>query len=131
MWTHLFSSTQQELLKFKRLLLRIQKHPGQYENEKIEDNEIIYSMDLKKVIIFPRCDMFKSVVFIHRLSVYNESFVPVGKNNKRQIVACLWHGGISGRLKDDIESTIYKFRTTVARYMKKISLWMDNCSAQN
>lgn len=41
-------------------------------------NEIIYSVDLQKVIML----IFKSVLFTQRLSVYNESFVPVGKKSK-------------------------------------------------
>lgn len=46
-----------------------------------KNNCAIYSVSLQKVIILPRCDMFKSVLFIKRLTMYNESFVPIGKPN--------------------------------------------------
>lgn len=97
----------------------------------ISGDEHIYSVDLQKVIMLPRCEMFKSVVFTKRLTVYNESFVPVGTKNNLQSVACLWHEGIRGRNKEDILSTFYKFLITAARDVKHILLWMDNCTAQN
>lgn len=97
----------------------------------ISDDEHIYSVDLQKVIMLPRCEMFKSVVFTKRLTVYNESFVPVGTKSSLQSVACLWHEGIRGRRKEDIVSTFYKFLITAARDVKHVVLWMDNCTAQN
>lgn len=57
-------------------------------------DEIIYSMDMQKVIMLPRLDMFKSVVFAKRLSVYNETFAPVGSSKKSKIVPVLWHEAI-------------------------------------
>lgn len=100
--------------------------------KKWEDGELVYSVDLQKVIMLPRCDMFKSVIFAQRLSVYNESFVPVGKNRKEKAVAVLWHEATMGRKKEDIISTVYKILTaSEARDAKKITLWMDNCTSQN
>uniref|UniRef100_A0A6P7FBR7 Uncharacterized protein LOC114328648 n=1 Tax=Diabrotica virgifera virgifera TaxID=50390 RepID=A0A6P7FBR7_DIAVI len=100
-------------------------------NKGSNDECIIYSMDMEKVIMLPRCEMFKSVIFTKRLTVYNESFVPVGKKNSWPSVACLWHDAIRGRNKEELISTVHKFLSTHCRDVKRIILWMDNCSAQN
>lgn len=57
------------------------------------------SVDLQKVIMLPRLDMFKKVIFTQRISVYNESFVPLGKAKNQKTFACLWHDAIAGRGK--------------------------------
>ncbi|KAG5891363.1 hypothetical protein JTB14_007603 [Gonioctena quinquepunctata] len=41
------------------------------------EGEIVFSVDLEKVIMLPRCDMFKNVIFSQRIIAYNGSFVPV------------------------------------------------------
>lgn len=97
----------------------------------LNDEEIIYSVDMEKVIMLPRCDMFKSVMFTKRLTVYNETFVPVGKKPKQPTVACVWHDAIRGRNKEELISTLFKFLVTECRDTKQIVLWMDNCSSQN
>nr|CAH7712410.1 unnamed protein product [Callosobruchus chinensis] len=74
------------------------------------EDEVIFSVDLQKVIMLPRCEMFKSVIFTGRLVAYNESFVPVGSKNKNvRPMAVIWHEAIKGRKKEDIISTFYKF----------------------
>ncbi|CAG9773648.1 unnamed protein product [Ceutorhynchus assimilis] len=93
--------------------------------------EVIFSVDLQKVIMLPRCEMFKSVIFTGRLVAYNESFVPVGSKNKNlRPTATIWHEAIRGRKKEDIISTFYKFFLE-HRDRIKIVLWLDNCTAQN
>lgn len=52
---------------------------------------VCVSADLEKVIMLPRIDMFKKVLFNQRIIVFNESFVPVGKKAKIKPFACLWH----------------------------------------
>ncbi|CAH1099364.1 unnamed protein product [Psylliodes chrysocephalus] len=72
-----------------------------------EEDCFIYSVDLQKVIMLPRCDMFKNVIFIKRLTTYNESFVPVGKSTSNiRTAAAIWHEAISGRKKEDIDNQI-------------------------
>lgn len=116
---------------------RYQIHKEKYTDARMEykydseNNDSKFSVDLQKVIMLPRCDMFKEVIFTPRIIAFNESFVPVGKTNKQQF-ACLWHEGISGRKKDDIISTFYAFfLQQQIRDLEKITLWLDNCSAQN
>jgi hypothetical protein len=51
-----------------------------------DENEFIYSADLQKVVMLPRAEMFKEVIFIPHLIAFNESFVPVGKKPKKHPV---------------------------------------------
>lgn len=95
-----------------------------------EPNTLRVSADLEKVIMLPRIDVFKKVVFTQRIVVYNESFVPSKtlKNNKP--FAALWHEGISGRSKEAIISTFYSFMLH-NRDVEHFVFWLDNCSSQN
>ncbi|CAH0547321.1 unnamed protein product [Brassicogethes aeneus] len=103
------------------------------DKKKIDDNEsLYYSTDMQKVIMLPRIDMFKQVIFTPRIIVFNQSFVPLGSiSQKHKAVAILWHECISGRKKEDIISAYNGFLTGYARDKKSVYLWADNCSAQN
>lgn len=81
--------------------------------------------------MLPRCDMFKEIIFIPRIICFNESFVPLGKQTKnKKPVAVIWHEGIAGRSQGDIISAFNKF-LLLNRDATEITLWMDNCAAQN
>lgn len=43
---------------------------------------VCYSVDLQKVIMLPRMDGIKKVIFTKRIISFNESFVPMGENQK-------------------------------------------------
>lgn len=119
-WSIHIKKAEDARIKYKE---HASKHP--------EQGEVIFSVDLEKVIMLPRCEMFKSVIFAQRLVAYNESFVPVGSKNKNiKAMAALWHEAIQGRKKEDIISAFYKFFLS-QRDAKKIILWVDNCSSQN
>lgn len=76
-------------------------------------------------------DMFKEVIFCPRLIAFNESFVPIGDNNNTvKPLAVVWHEAISGRKKEDIISTFYKYFLSNSK-VKKFTMFLDNCSAQN
>lgn len=119
-----------------------QKHKNQYTNARLEyqqDSELsindtstaYYSADLQKVVMLPRMEGFKVVVFTRRIIVFNESFVPLKKTTKNNLpVAIIWHEGVSGRKKEDIISAFHAF-FKINRDMKNVVLWLDNCSAQN
>lgn len=102
------------------------------DKQKEEDKDkIIYCVDMEKVIMLPRLEMFKSAVFTHRITAYNESFVPVGKKQKSsKPFAAVWHEALFGRSKDELISTFYQF-VLFKRDKKEIVFWLDNCSAQN
>lgn len=95
-----------------------------------EDSTVCVSADLQKIIMLPRLDTFKKVIFIKRLVAYNESFVPLGSKSQLKPYAVLWHEGISGRDKEDIVSCFYSFLKR-HRDAKEITIWLDNCASQN
>lgn len=80
--------------------------------------------------MLPHMEQFKEVVFIKRIVVFNESFVPLGKHKKIEPVAVIWHEGISGRKREDIASTFQAF-LEANRDAKRIIIWIDNCASQN
>lgn len=105
-----------------------------YDSHKnIEQNEehIHFSSDLEKVIMLPRLDTFKAVIFCPRLTAFNQTFAPVGKITKNyKPLAVIWHDGIAGRKQQDIISAYYTFFIRY-RDVKHINVWMDNCTSQN
>nr|CAH7762519.1 unnamed protein product [Callosobruchus chinensis] len=66
---------------------------------------------MNNVIMLPRCDMFKEILFYKpRIICFNVSFVPLGKQSlKNKPVAAVWHEGVAGRSKSDIISAFYNF----------------------
>lgn len=97
---------------------------------KSSDEHHLTTVDLQKVIMLPQIDMFKEVIFCPRLIAFNESFVPIGDNNCAKPLAVIWHEAISGRKKEDIISTFYKYFLSNST-VKMFTMWLDNCSAQN
>ncbi|KAJ8939102.1 hypothetical protein NQ314_011233 [Rhamnusium bicolor] len=96
------------------------------------NDEVYFSVDLQKGNMLPRLDQYKIAIFTPRIIVFNESFVPVGKNQRHlKPIAALWHEGIAGRKKEDLISAFFSFFFLENRSAKKINLWLDNCSAQN
>lgn len=116
----------------ERYILARQAYDGDRQNAKSgAASEGYFSVDLQKVIMLPRIDMLKLVLFCPRLVVFNESFVPLGyKTADIMSFAAIWHEGISGRKKEDI---ICAFRAFLMNFrdLNKITLWLDNCAAQN
>ncbi|KAK4879538.1 hypothetical protein RN001_007684 [Aquatica leii] len=84
----------------------------------------------EKVIMLPRLDTFKEIIFTPRIIAFNESFVPLGKRSKINPLAVLWHEGVRRRSKVDIISTYYAFFHN-NRDVKPVTIWLDNCSSQN
>jgi hypothetical protein len=99
-------------------------------NRILNESEVVVSVDLEKVIMLPRMDSIQRVIFSLRLSVYNESFVPVGTKRNAGPFAVLWHERTTGRNKEDIMSAFYQF-LIFNRDAENITIWLDNCSAQN
>lgn len=91
---------------------------------------VYVSVDLQKVIMLPRIDGFKRVIFSKRLIAYNESFVALGSSNKLPPFAVLWNESISGRNKEDIISAFFAFMLS-QRDVNCFVFWLDNCSSQN
>lgn len=93
-----------------------QQHAKRSSQPTNDSNNIVYySADLQKVIMLPRVYTFKKIIFVRRLTTYNETFVPLGEKIKLNTIACTWHGALSGRNKEDIISTYYFFFQTTER----------------
>lgn len=102
------------------------------DTQRTDEDTIYYSTDMQKVIMLPRLEMFKQVLFTPRIIAFNQSFVPLGNISvTSKAVAVLWHEAIAGRKKEDVTSAYYKFLTSYGRDNKNIILWADNCSGQN
>lgn len=74
----------------------------------VEEGTVMVSADLQKVIMLPRLDMFKKVIFTPRLIAYHEAFAPIAKKGYLKPHAIVWHQDILGRNKEDIISCFYK-----------------------
>lgn len=96
-----------------------------------EETDVCFSADLQKVIMLPRMEHFKIVIFTPRIIGFNESFVPVGiKQKQLKPVAAIWHEAVAGRKKEDLISSFHQF-FLINRDALEITLWLDNCAAQN
>nr|CAH7755022.1 unnamed protein product [Callosobruchus chinensis] len=95
-----------------------------------DSDDLYFSADLQKVIMLPRLEMFKDVIFTQRIIAFNESFVPLGKNSHEKPLAILWHEAIAGRKKEELVSAFFQF-FLYFRDKNNIILWLDNCSSQN
>jgi len=80
--------------------------------------------------MLPRMENFKAAIFTKRVIAFNESFVPIGPKGCIKPLAIIWHEGIQGRKQEDLTSC---FRAFFLHFkdIKKITIWLDNCSAQN
>ena len=105
----------------------------QYRRDADEDGSsrrIIFSADLEKVVMLPRIDMFKTVLFTRRIIAFSESFVPLGSKQSLKPLAVIWHEAIASRKKEDLISAFHAFFTAY-RDTENIVLWLDNCTGQN
>ena len=65
-----------------------------------DDQEVITSVDLQKVMMLPRLPGVKSCAFTKRIVVFNETFSGLGTLSNN--VAVVWNESVSGRNADDI-----------------------------
>lgn len=121
------------------------------EGDTVLPDQLVMSVDLQKVnnkfksisiakfkisLIFqviqlPRLDGLKTIVFSQRVIAFNETFAPIGSYAREYpVVACIWPESVSGRSANDILSC---FHQVILKYghLSKLTLWLDNCSAQN
>ena len=98
----------------------------------MNEDEVVVSVDMQKVIMLPRLPGLKVAVFCKRIVLLNESFAPIGgaKVGKQKPTGVLWHEGIKGRSATDVASTYIKF-IRENRDIAHFTFWLDNCSAQN
>ena len=117
-----------------------------YKNDKVrQEDTVVVSCDLQKVILLPRLPGYKESIFTSRLIAFNLSFVPLGKikgaventdkcanQSAAEAVAVCWHEEIRGRKDEDICSGYLKFlMSSQCRDAKHVIIWCDNCGGQN
>lgn len=85
------------------------------------------AIDFQQVLSLPTLT-HSEMFYLRQLSCYNLG-IHVGDNNKGYMF--LWHEGISGRGGNEIASCLYKAVTCRILYKKKLTIWSDNCIAQN
>lgn len=93
-------------------------------------NTLYVAADLEKVIMLPRIDQFKKVLFCQRIVVFNETFAPIDRHQNINPFACLWYECISGRKKEDIISAFHAFFLHHRDELNFV-IWLDNCAGQN
>ena len=121
---------------WKEHIFRAREARTNYKLEQQSEDSCVRSVDLQKVIMLPRIQGCKTVVFTRRLVVFHETFAVVGSQNvksgkpKRKNLSVIWHEACAGRKAEEIAST---FRAAIDRErdMKHLTYWMDNCSSQN
>lgn len=86
--------------------------------------------DMEKVIMIPRMEEFKEVIFTKRICVFNETFAPLGGSSNIPVFAALWHEGIIGRKKEQLISCFHSL-LLFYRNATTVTIWCDNCTAQN
>lgn len=70
-------------------------------------------------------------MFTQRIIAFNESFVAVGKHQKKLgSSSVIWHEGLAGCKKEELCSAFHKYLLS-QRDVLSIKVWLDNCAAQN
>ncbi|XP_062538858.1 uncharacterized protein LOC134207154 [Armigeres subalbatus] len=102
------------------------------DGDNIRTKEIVFAVDLQKVIQLPRLESLKSIVFAQRLLAFNETFAPVGSYAKAfPVIACVWDESTSGRSAADITSCFDKVvNWCCSNGVEQITFWLDNCSSR-
>ena len=80
--------------------------------------------------MLPRLNGFQKGIFGRKVTAFNETFAPVGKNKKAPVFAAIWNESVTGRKRDDILSTFRAFLIE-NKNCAEIKIWLDNCSGQN
>ena len=80
--------------------------------------------------MIPRIPGCKTVIFQPRVTVYHQTFSPLGKANES--LGIVWHSGLMGRNGEDVSSAyVAALRSIQCRHIQFLTIWVDNCSAQN
>lgn len=88
----------------------------------------VFTVDMQKAICMPKLTI-KEYYFSRKLVLFNETFVPPGKNEDAYCI--VWHEGESGRKAHNIASSYIYFVINNARDYSEIVFYCDNCSSQN
>jgi len=98
-----------------------------YEMDKASD-KLAFTADLQKILLLPRLPTHKVAIFCPRLIVMNETFASVG--GKKDNINVVWNESTAGRSAKEVSCAFMKFLKIIDSE-EHLSLWLDNCSAQN
>ncbi|XP_045771874.1 uncharacterized protein LOC123871886 [Maniola jurtina] len=93
-----------------------------------EGQDVLFTVDMQKAICMPLLTT-KEYYFSRKLVLFNESFVPPGKN--KQAACVVWHEGESGRKAHNVATTYVYFLRKYCRDVKSVTFFLDNCNSQN
>ena len=124
------------LLEHRQRYISGRTHYIQDSDKDPEDGTEIYvPADMQKVIMLPYMPGIKSCAFVNRLVTFHETFAPPGeqkhKKSPKQVISVLWHEGVSGRSAAEVSSAYIKAINFMANDARHITIWCDNCAAQN
>ena len=93
--------------EFKKHIQGADEARKRYRKEKERkwnEDEVVVSVKMQKVIMLPQLPGLKVAVFCKRIVLLNESFAPIGraKVGKQKPKGVLWHDGIKGRPATDV-----------------------------
>ena len=105
------------------------------------DDEVVVSADMMKVTVLPIIPV-KEAIFTQRLICYNETFsvlMPADKDQKTVRKACqkersacvVWHEALAGRSAEEVSAAFVLYLESACRDVADVTIWADNCSAQN
>ena len=111
-------------------LARVSRELCRKDRDYPPEEGILLSSDMQKVVMIPKMPGYKSVRFQKRLTVYHQTFSPLG--DAKGSVGVVWHSAMMQRNDEDVASA-YISAIRSARYLdaSSLTIWVDNCSAQN
>lgn len=120
------------LRKHKRKVKRVRKEYRR-DSERQTDDQPVYTLDLQRVMMLPRLEQFKKVIFTRRVVAFHHTMAPAGGTTaNRPTLSSIWHEGIAGRLGKEIASIVlHMIKESHLREKSSLILWMDNCAPQN
>lgn len=121
-----------DYIVWKNHIQKASKARNHYRIDKtktVNDEIIIVSADMQKVVMLPRLKGLKTAIFCKRLIAFNETFANIGSKSLHTS-AVLWNEAIAGRTAEEVTSSFYKF-LKVHRNAEDVIIWLDNCSSQN
>ena len=108
-------------------LARVSRELYRKDRDYPPEEGILLASDMQKVVMIPRMPGYKSVIFQKRLTVYYQTFSPLG--DAKGSVGVVWHSAMMQRNDEDVASA-YISAIRSARYRDASSLTSGLTTAQ-
>ena len=112
-------------VEFKKHKEKFAEARSEYRRQ-IPDGQAAFAADMQRVILLPKLSS-KEHLFVSRLVTFYETFASL--NRTYPDFAVLWNDSISGRCATDVTSFYVNILQLISA--DDITIWCDNCSAQN